>query len=306
MSQDTFHFDASDGTRLFCYRWLPEASPAAIIHIAHGMGEHAERYVPAARILCDNNYAVIANDHRGHGKTTTRLGDFGPDGWNRMLLDLREMLDAWAGDFPDTPRVLLGHSMGALLTQQYVTMYGENLDGVVLSGSPGFMPSAQLWILTNLLKFKCWRAGQDGNSDRLQQKIFGDANQRFEDDVSDPTGFEWLSRDRLQVIAYVNDPLCGVVPVLESLRDMFDGCRYAQRTSSIANIPKLPILLVSGADDPVHNNLKNINRLLSAWRDNGLDPKAKFYSGGRHEMLNEINRDEVIGDIISWLHNNIA
>lgn len=306
MIEDTFHFDASDGTKLFCYRWLPEGTPRAIIHIAHGMGEHAERYAPFARELCGNNYAVLANDHRGHGKTTTRLGDFGPDGWNRMLLDLREMLDTWTDQFPEVPRVLLGHSMGALLTQQYLTMYAANLNGVILSGSPGFTHPVQLWIAHNFLRFRCWKGGSDDDHERLRQKLFSGANKKFEQEVAEPTGFEWLSRDPLQVLAYVNDPLCGVVPSLESLRDMFQGSRYAQRKSSIANIPKLPIFLVSGADDPVHNNLKNINRMLSAWGRGGLDPRAKFYSGGRHEMLNEINRDDVVDDIVEWLAETIG
>lgn len=306
MTEDTFQFDASDGTGLFCYRWVPEGTPAAVIHIAHGMGEHAERYSPFARILRDNNYAVIANDHRGHGKTTTRLGDFGPDGWNRMLLDLREMLDTWGEEFPNTPRVLLGHSMGALLAQQYLTIYAANLDAVILSGSPGFMHPLQLWIAHSFLRYRCWKGGPGADHEATREKIFSGANKHFEHETVDPTGFEWLSRDRLQVMAYVNDPLCGVVPTLESLRDMFAGCRFAQRKSNVANIPQVPILLVSGADDPVHNNLKNINRMLDVWRSVGLDPAAKFYSGGRHEMLNETNRDEVTGDILEWLAKTVS
>jgi len=306
MKDETFQFNVSDGTELFCYRWLPDQLPAAVIHVAHGMGEHAERYSPFARVMCEHNYAVLANDLRGHGKTTTRLGDFGPDGWNRMLLDLRELIDAWGREFPGKPRVLLGHSMGALLAQQYLTLYAANLDGVILSGSPGFMPRLQLEIARNVLKFKCWKQGPNAENEQFRQKMFSDANRKFEDEVDDPTGFEWLSRDRLQVMAYVNDPLCGVVPSLESLRDMFAGCRFAQRQSNISDIPNIPIFIFSGADDPVHNNLKNINRMLSAWRSTGLDPAAKFYSGGRHEMLNETNRDEVFRDILDWLEKSIG
>jgi alpha-beta hydrolase superfamily lysophospholipase len=299
---DTFEFRASDGHGVFCYRWLPAGTPRAVIHIAHGMGEHAGRYRWTAGKLVEAGYAVVADDHRGHGKTAIEPGQFGEDGWNRILADTRELIEAAARQYPGAPRVLLGHSMGAMLAQQYIASHGNTIDGVILSGSPGFAHPLESRMLQSIVRFERWRVGDTGSSSLLDSLIFGSANRPFERDGETVTGFEWLSRDTEQVKAYVDDPLCGFVPCCGSLFDLFAGARWTQRRHSIRRIPAgLPMLVFSGTDDPVHNRMKNIHRLLSAYRHRGLDPETRFYESGRHEMLNEQNREQVIADVIAWL-----
>ena len=302
-----FKFPASDGTQVHCYQWLPEQPPKAVIHISHGMGEHAARYDWVAGQLASAGYMVYASDHRGHGLTTRVLGQFGPDGWNRTLLDLNKMILSHRVEFPDRPVLLLGHSMGSMLSQQYIELYGETLDGVILSGSPGFNNPLLGWILGLITAVEAWRLGDDSESSLLQKMLFGDSNKNFERADVETTGFEWLSRDRAQVKAYMDDPLCGFVPFPASLKLVFAGAKWTQKKQAVAAIPKtLPIYLFSGSADPVHGELKNIDRLLSRYQAAGLKVDTRFYTGGRHEMFNEINRDEVMQEMLTWIEANIS
>ena len=202
------------------------------------------------------------------------------------------------------PKILFGHSMGAMLSQQYVTRYGHTIDALVLSGSPGFSPTLMIWITRLLCWFENKRLGPHKESNLLNFLIFGSANKKFEADVENPTGFEWLSRDEAEVQKYIEDDQCGFVPFPQSLAYMFDGVSTTQDKHQIRDIPAdLPIYVFSGTADPVHNELKNLNRLLNAWRGRGLTTTTKYYSDGRHEMLNEINKEEVMENLIDWLQN---
>ena len=305
MTPQTRTFTASDGHQVHCYHWLPQQNPRAVIHIAHGMGEHAGRYDWVAQRLSEAGYAVCANDHRGHGKTADRLGYFGPDGWNRILEDLHEIIQSHDQAYAGIPKVLLGHSMGAMATQQYIELHGDTLQAAILSGSPGFSAGFQSMILQLVVRFERWRLGPGADSALLQSMVFGSANKVFEASLASPTGFEWLSRDTAQVQAYVDDPACGFVPCTGALFDLFAGAAWTQKPASIARIPAgLPILLFSGSADPVHAGMKNLNRLLARYRARGLSVDTRIYHQGRHETLNEINREEVVNDVIGWLQGH--
>ena len=299
---ETFKHTVKDGTELHCYRWTPTGEPRATIHIAHGMGEHAGRYDWAASKLAASGYLVIANDHRGHGDTAKTLGDFGTDGWNRMIDDTYQIMTTYSAD--QKPKILLGHSMGAMLSQQFVTRYGFTLDALVLSGSPGFGPMLMNWITRAICWFEHKRLGSLKESNLLSTLVFGSANKPFETDNPNPTGFEWLSRDQDEVQKYIDDEKCGFVPFPASLSLLFAGAGATQDKHQIRDIPQeLPIYVFSGTADPVHNDLKNINRLLNAWRSRGLTTTTKFYADGRHEMLNETNKEEVMDNLTAWLDN---
>tara|TARA_R110002073_G_scaffold15927_1_gene61987 strand:+ start:31 stop:948 length:918 start_codon:yes stop_codon:yes gene_type:complete len=299
---ETFKHTAKDGTELHAYRWTPEGDVRATIYLAHGMGEHAGRYDWTANKLTERGYLVIANDHRGHGLTAKTLGDFGTDGWNRTIDDIYDMMDTYSTQ--GKPKILMGHSMGAMLSQQFVTRYGFTLDALVLSGSPGFGPLVMNWVIRFLCWFENKRLGALKESNLLGGLIFGAANKAFEADNPNANGFEWLSRDEAEVQKYMDDEYCGFVPFPASLGEIFAGVGTSQDKHQIRDIPQeLPIYVFSGTADPVHNDLKNINRLLNAWRNRGLTTTTKFYADGRHEMLNEINKEDVIENLIAWLEN---
>lgn len=304
MEQHTLQ--VTDGHVMHYYRWLPADEPAATVQIAHGMGEHAARYDWTAGHLTRAGFAVYAQDHRGHGLSTTAeaYGDMGADGWNRTLSDAAELTRLIKANHPGRPHALVGHSMGSMLTQQYLYRYGYELNAAVLSGSPGLGNPVQLWLSHNIARFESWRHGADGSSELLQNLLFGKSNEPF--DGPDATGFEWLSRDTDQVAAYVHDPACGFVLRAGSVAKLMAGAREARKNSRIANIPaELPLYVFSGADDPVHSEEAGLKRLLKKYRRAMRQVDYKLYPGGRHEMLNETNRDEVVADLVGWLRRTL-
>lgn len=301
-----FDLFASDGKRIQCYRWQPDEPIKATVQIAHGMGEHARRYDAVAKRLTAAGYAVFANDYRGHGDTDPdALGDMGHDGWNRAVADAYELHAHAASAVPGVKRVLLGHSMGASLVQQFLYRHGAVLDAAVLSGSPGFAPAVQSRINRAVTGFERLRLGSRANSALLQRLLFARANKAFARDAA--TGFEWLSRDAQAVARYTEDPQCGFVLRTGSLEAFLAGAATAAGKPAVDRIPKrLPIYIFSGSDDPVHDNAKNLQRLTTAYRQAGIwQLDYKLYPGGRHEMLNETNRDEVVTDLINWLDTHV-
>ncbi len=298
--------EASDGEAVHCYSW-PITQPEAVVHIAHGMGEHARRYDATARALNDAGYVVYANDHRGHGATARAgWGYMGGDGWNRVLADAYELNREVRDNHPDIPVVLLGHSMGAMMAQQYITRYGASIDALALSGSPGFKHPLLGRLPMILGRFEAWRLGADRHSDLMQKLLFGSANKAF--DGPQATGFEWLSRDAGEVAKYMDDEACGFVLTCGSLCDLFQGSAASQRPENLARIPRdLPIYAFSGADDPVHDGEKDFNRMIEAYRGAGLTKvEYRVYPGGRHELFNDINARQVVGDLVAWLKRVLA
>jgi len=304
---ESFILDTSSGTRLHYYRWLPDADVLGTIVIAHGMGEHARRYDWVAGQLNSAGYAVYAPDHRGHGATAVdqQYGDMAEDGWNKVIADVHDLVALATLQNPEVPRVLLGHSMGAMLTQQYLYRYPETLDAAVISGSPGFGSPFQLWLTHLIARFERWRHGASGESALLDKMIFGDANSSFESEGA--SGFEWLTRDKAQMQAYVDDPQCGFVLRAGSLANLFAGAREARRKTSVRQLPhQLPVYIFSGADDPVHGDEAGLRRLLDAYTGQLERVDYVLYPGGRHEMLNETNRQQVMDDLTGWLARTVG
>jgi len=300
MQASTFTLATSDGVSLFVYRWLPDAPPKAIVQIAHGLAEHAARYAGVAAALGRAGYAVYADDHRGHGHTARTAGELGffakRDGWKKCVDDLWQLNRRIATDHRGLPIVLLGHSLGSFMTQYFICEHGEALAAAVLSGSNGKPPPiAPIGLL--LARLERLRLGQRGRSPLMQALFFGEFNKPF---APARTPFDWLSRDTTEVDKYIADPLCGFESTVQLYIDMLQGLRETAKPARQAQIPKtLPIYIFNGSRDPVSNN---VDQLLDAYRAAGLmQVLHKVYSDGRHESLNEINRDVVIRDLIAWL-----
>jgi len=306
MKHTNFELRGLDGQRFACCSWLPQNPPRAIVQIAHGMGEHKGRYTDVAEALTTQGYAVYASDHRGHGGTIidAKPGAMGKDGWRLTLADMNYLAEYSMRAHPDLPTVLLGHSMGAALAQQYLYLYGQHLDAAVLSGSPGFSNPLQTLLLQFIARAESLRSGPDMQSPLLQSLLFGANNKAFEAAAANDslTGFEWLSKDSLQVEAYLNDPQCGFVLSPASLAQFFAGMRHSCDERNVRAISqKLPVYVLSGADDPVHNAQRGLIKLVETYRNAGLPVEYKLYPEGRHEMLNETNRVEVVAQLLDWL-----
>lgn len=305
MQESTFTLAISDDRQMFVYRWLPEIRPAAVVQIVHGLAEHAERYRRLAKALTREGYAVYASDLRGHGRTATdprALGFLGEgDGWRGCLDDLWRLNQTIAAENRGTPIVLLGHSMGATMARQFMAEHGDSLAGVVLSGSSG-QPTPLAACGRMIARAERLRLGNRGRSTLIRSLTFDSFNKRFE---PARTKFDWLSRDPAEVDKYIADPLCGFNASLQLWIEMLDAwCGIAK---SCAAVPRsLPIYVISGGDDPVSGGTKMLQPMLAQYRAAGLLVEHKFYTEARHELLNEINRQEVTADLLAWMKRTLS
>jgi alpha-beta hydrolase superfamily lysophospholipase len=304
MNSSRTRLDRPDGVSIQLYRWLPETKPLAAVQIVHGLSEHAGRYARVAAALNQAGFAVYASDLRGHGTACPRA-DWGffseREGWRKCLEDLWAVHRRIGMALPGAPIVFLGHSMGSFLVQQLIAEHGATVAGAVLSGSNGAPPP--LAALGRLIaRIERVRVGQRGLSALLRDLMFGGFNKPF---APARTPFDWISRDAAEVDAFMADPMCGIDFTVQLAIDLLDALGPLTRPSMIAGIPKnLPIYIFSGENDPVGPNLKG---LIAAYRHAGLTRvTSRIYPGGRHEMLNEINRDEVTRDLIAWLDANVG
>lgn len=309
MEQRGFIFKTSDDLEIYVYHWIPErdSEVKGVIQITHGMAEAAHRYKRFAERLTDNGYIVYAHDQRGHGETAKKLGEFGyigKDGYNRMVEDMREVTkEIRRREEENLPIILFGHSMGSFLTQRYISLYGDNIDGVILSGTSN-SPGPILNIGIRMAKREMDKSGPKAKSNRLNDMSFGSYNKKFRPNRTD---FDWLSRDEEEVDKYIADPYCGGVFTTNFYYHFFEGLQETFKRENLQGIPKdLPIYIFAGDKDPVGKMGRGVPRLVRTYKSLGIkDVTYKLYKDGRHEMLNETNRDEVMEDVLKWLNRHI-
>jgi len=308
MRSSNFTFKDQDGIEVFVYKWSPDLeSPKAVVQIAHGLVEHAARYERVAEALTSVVYICYADDHRGHGKTAGNLEDtgyLGPNGWDGVVNDLKILTDIIKGENQNIPLFFIGHSWGALLAQDYIQRWGSDLNGVILSGSGGYIDETMLQLGETLIKKQLKKFGPKKHNEQLAKMLFGPNNKPFE---PAETEFQWLSRDQEEVNKYVDDPYCGFAGSTSLYGDLLYGIRKIWKEENERKIPvDLPIFMVSGSEDPSNDMTKNLFKLIERYQKYGInDLSYKIYEGARHEVFNEINRDEVFKDVINWLDSHI-
>ena len=291
-------FRASDGTTIYYRQWLPDSRPRAIVQVVHGAAEHSGRYDRFAKELVKAGYAVYATDHRGHGRTRLRsgkTGDGGPDAWNRMVEDEIRFSSLLRASNPRQQLVLFGHSLGSFIAQDYITRQSKLIDALVLSGTSYGPPPPKEFLDAAQ---QAAQADPLGDS-AIWASLFKDYNQPF----TGKPGFQWLSRDEAEVAKYEADPQAGFAFSNELVRDIFVGIAAMRDPAREARIAlSLPVLVIQGELDPVGENLKGTQALLDRYAALGLTRvQHHFYTGARHEVLNETNRGEVTRDVIAWL-----
>ena len=305
----TFTFSSSDG-RHTCHGscWQPARDlPRGVVQIVHGVAEHMGRYEWFARFLAGHGYAVCGADHLGHGRTGAedgKFGYFGPRrGWELVTRDVRR-LRLMAGDrFPGVPYFLLGHSMGSFLTRTYLCRYPGTVDGAILSGT-GQENALLVGAGKALAGLIAHVRGPEAVSPLVNELSLGSYNKQFR---PNRTGADWISRDEKVVDAYLRDPWCTFTPTVGMFRDMLGGLQYIASPAALAQMdPDTPVYLFSGDQDPVGGNGAGVRKVYGYFEKQGTrDLTMKLYPGGRHEMLNELNREEVYADVLAWLdrHN---
>jgi len=300
MRESTFKLTAQDGVEIFLYQWLPRLQATSAVQVIHGLAEHAARYRRLAEALTAQGYAVYACDLRGHGRTAANSDELGffseRGGWRTCLDDLWQVNRCIAAENPGAPMVVLGHSMGATLARHFMVQHGDALAGVVLSGSSG-QPTPLAMAGRVVARSEKLRLGPRGKSALIRSLTFGAFNKRFQ---PARTQFDWLSRDPAEVDKYVADPLCGFTASVQLWIDMLDAwCDIAKTCNGVPK--RLPIYVISGTRDPVSAGTKMLQPMLAQYRAAGLQVEHKFYPEARHELLNEINREEVTIDLLKWI-----
>ncbi|MEH0108882.1 lysophospholipase [Tersicoccus sp. MR15.9] len=278
----------SDGTTLATYRWPVPAQSRGLVQIAHGMAEHGPRYDRFARALTDAGYQVAAHDHRGHGNSATaeQRGDFGEAGFRGLAADIAAVGRQLRTDHPGVPLFLFAHSMGSMAAQDVLLDEPDLYDGVILSGTTAVDVLAQSIA-----------SAPPGAPAGLEA---------FNAGFEPRTGFEWLSRDAAEVDAYVADPLCGFAMREDAMPQMLGrGARLADPQELARLRSDLPVLFASGEKDPLSGDGALIELVAQRYRDAGVtDVSVTVYPGARHEIVNEINREEVTDDVVAWLNRH--
>lgn len=289
---------AGDDHEIHVQTWEPAGDASVVIQILHGLGEYGDRYARFAAVAAARGFAVCVHNHRGHGPETSHLGHFADkDGWLTVANDARIVNRFLAERYPERPIVLLGHSMGSFIAQNYAMHYGGELAGLILSGST-WSSRLLLIVATAVARFESWRIGAHLQSALLHKLGFSSHNKPFE---PARTELDWLTRDADEVDKYIADPLCGGPYSVRLWQDMFGGLLEITSDKAIMRIPAgLPILITGGELDPIGGD-KGMGKLLQHYAQTGHQRlKARIYPDGRHEMLNETNRDQVMRDWLDW------
>ncbi|MBU7595360.1 alpha/beta fold hydrolase [Metabacillus halosaccharovorans] len=298
----------SDEHQVYVCQWEEKSvKPRAVVQVAHGMAEHIKRYEPLAMFLNSKGIIVIGHDHRGHGQTGEKGGQYGffaeSNGFERTVDDMKEVYDFIKNQYPELPVFLMGHSMGSFLVRRFLQRFQVSLYGVILSGTGG-NPGYILKVAKKLAETQVKKWGNRAESPFLQKLTTGSYNKKF---TNANTGYEWLTRDSEQVSTYINDPYCGKVGTTGFFQDLYYGLDMIHRNEEVSKIDRnLPFYLFSGDMDPVGNYTKGVNKLINQLRKHGIKQiDYKFYENGRHEMLNEVNREVVYEDIYRWIEKNL-
>ena len=290
-------------TSIHVRRYTPDGALRGIIQIAHGVAEHVERYDAFAAFLAENGFLVVANDHLGHGQSVAHpedLGFFGEEnGWQLPVGDMHKLYELTHAEHPELPYFLFGHSMGSFLARTFIIQYPEALTGAIICGTG--QQSALMVAGGKLLgKMEMNKHGARYKSEKLNGIAFGSYNNGFAEHRTD---YDWLSRDNAVVDKYIEDPLCGFVPSAGLFYDMMTGIQFIGSAKNIAKMNKsLPVFLIAGDKDPVGENGKGVAKVNSLFLRSGMsDVTMKLYPDCRHEILNELNKDEVMRDVLNWI-----
>jgi alpha-beta hydrolase superfamily lysophospholipase len=292
-----------DGWPIAVRGFSPAGVPKAVIQVLHGLAEHGDRYARFAGSAVAAGLAVIVHDHRGHGdsvRTEADRGHFGDEGgWASALDDVDRVAALARETWPGVPLVLLGHSMGSTIALHVLVRRSKGYAAALLSGPTGVVgPLRRFGLLAT--RAERWRLGKLGRSQLLHALSFGDFNKAFR---PNRTEYDWLSRDPVEVDKYAHDPRCGFVVTTQHWYEHLLALGALEDARWLGAIRSdLPMYVFAGADDPASQQTRRIPPLVANLRAGGLrDVSVRVWSGARHELLNETNRDEVTADVLGWI-----
>ncbi len=306
MIAETSSLPSPDAT-LHLRTWRPDGAPRGAVVISHGMAEHGGRYARLAEALTGAGWLVTAHDHRGHGQSTTDAtrGHFvDADGWRLVVDDVAAVIGRVRSELGGAPVALLGHSMGAAIATTVAWRHPGILDALVLSGPAGVVPEPLRLGGLLAARVERRRLGARGLSKVLDRLSFGDFNRPFE---PARTPFDWLSRDPVEVDAYLADPHCGHLVSTQLWVDQLTAMGHNASVTRLAAMPStLPVYVFAGDADPVGRQGRNLHALVRKLTAAGLvDVSLRLWPAGRHELLNDTCRDEVTAALLGWLDRKL-
>ena len=301
-----FYPSVSGLSDIAAYKWLPDGEPRAVVQIVHGMAEHMLRYSDIAEYLTALGYAVYGEDHLGHGASINRDGIKGyfaaEDGWTKVVTDTMKLHENAKADFPNAKFVLYGHSMGSFLARTIAARFPNEFGAYIFSGTAGKNPV--LAIAKALANSHVKKTGGKTPDDQLNGMAFGAYNKRIK---NARTPVDWLTNDTEVVDAYVKDDLCGFTFTSAAFRDMFDGLGEVAGKKWAQKVANVPIYLLAGKQDPVGNYGKGVIEVCDDLKKTGHTKVVlQLYEDGRHEMHNELNREEVYRGIAAFLRSAVS
>lgn len=299
------YFNSSDGEhKIRTLIWKDDKlTPIGVLQLAHGMAEHIERYEDFARFIASNGFVVCGNDHLGHGKSVndrSELGFFAEKNGNvRLIDDMHILTKIMKKRYPELPYFLFGHSMGSLCARCYTSHFGDELNGAVYCGTAEIPAAAS--ALGPIIDMLIEKFGPRTVYPKLGELFNNFSSINIPDKTSN---IDWLSRNKENREKYAADELCGFTFTLSAYRDVFALASECSAKDWATLVPKgLPIMLISGALDPVGMSGKGVIAASDNLTNAGINPTVILYPGDRHEILNEDDKDRVYQDVLSWLNS---
>ena len=301
---ERMNYPSADGiNEIAAYAFAPsEGRVRGIVQIVHGMSEYFLRYRPLCEFLAANGFAVCGNDHLGHGDTAQDEEELGfiaeRDGADILASDVNTLSDIIKGRYPGVPHVLLGHSMGSLIARYCIAIYPDITDSAIIMGTVGPGNPAALGKLAARINARLF--GKYNRSKMIYALAFGSYNKGL---PREDGRIGWISSDEDVRREYEEDPNSGFVFTASGYYDLFDLLSRVNRREWAESIDKsLPILLVSGRNDPCGDYGRGVVKVCEMLIGAGVENvRIKIYPSSRHEILNDVERDEVFSDILSWV-----
>lgn len=308
MRKESLKFDSRDGSsKIYAVKWIPEEEPKAILQITHGMAEYIDRYENFANYLAEHGFLVVGDDHLGHGRTASMnespFGYIAPKHGDVVLVrDEHRLKKTIQAEYPSLPYFVLGHSMGSFIIRNYMYRYGTGINGAIVMGT-GMQPKAMVnasKVMAGINRI----LGDKHVANFLNAVAFGAYNKKI---PNPPTQSAWLTRDVGIQEKYVNDPYCGFVFTVNGFRVLLSLIANLHKEENVSKMPKdLPVLITSGEMDPVGNYGKDPKLVYDSYIKMGMnDVTLKLYPDDRHEILNELDKEQVFADILAWLEAHL-
>lgn len=300
MKKEFYYLSSNNETNIHAIKWLPE-KPIGIVQIAHGVTEHIDRYDEFANYLTSKGYIVVGNDHLGHGKSIIKNKSkmyFGPQGsWENVVKDIKILHEKTSSEHPNIPYYIIGFSLGSFLVRTYLIEHKPKLDKVVLIGT-GTQPKWLINILKQIVKKEINNKGAENPTPLVTNLSFGTYNRQIK---NAKTPHDWLTSNEKALEEYCSDPLVGKELSSSLFYELLSGISYTSEMKNMKQMPKIPVLLISGKSDPVGDMGKGIKKLSKKLNKLNISNQVILYENLRHDILHEKEYKKVYEDIYKFI-----